>query len=95
LLTTSLKVFFSCSGVGIIRNSNALVAQLFYIQISTSAMRAVTHQTMDFLPGIVYQAIFLGMLALFAHEPSIAPKQETPDGGISGHRQISDNACSA
>jgi hypothetical protein len=61
------------------KRPNALVAQLFYIQISTSAMRAVTHQTVDFLPGVVYQAIFLGILALFARAPNTAANQTTPD----------------
>ena len=60
------------------KRPNALVAQLFYIQIATSAMRAVTHQTVDFLPGVVYQAIFLGMLALFAREPSECGKPGHP-----------------
>lgn len=61
------------------KRPNGLVAQLFYIQISTSAMRAVTHQTVDFLPGMIYQAIFLGMLALFAREPKSAANLATPD----------------
>ena len=49
---------------------NAIFAQLFYIQIGTSAMRAVTHQTVDFLPGLMYYAIFLGLLFLYARERS-------------------------
>lgn len=52
------------------RQPNAIFAQLFYIQIGTSAMRAVTHQTLDFLPGLVYYAIFLGLLFLYARVPA-------------------------
>ena len=47
---------------------NAIFAQLLYIQISTSAMRAITHQTVDFLPGVVYNLIFIGLAALYARQ---------------------------
>jgi len=71
--------WFGClffAGLGILFNSlfhatqqpNAIFAQLFYIQVSTSAMRAATHQTVDFLPGLIYYAIFLGLLLLYARE---------------------------
>jgi hypothetical protein len=50
------------------RQTNAIFAQLFYIQIATSAMRAVTHQTLDFLPGVIYNVIFLGLLFLYARD---------------------------
>jgi hypothetical protein len=45
---------------------NALFAQLFYIQSCTCAMRAVTHWTLDFLPGLFYNAIFLGGALFYA-----------------------------
>lgn len=45
---------------------NSTIAQIFYIQISTTAMRAVTHQTVDFLPGVTYHLLFLGALVLYA-----------------------------
>lgn len=48
---------------------DAMFAQLFYILICTSAMRAVTHQTIDFFPGVVYYGIFLGLLFLYARIP--------------------------
>jgi hypothetical protein len=51
------------------RRPDGIFAQLFYIQIGTSAMRAVTHQTVDFLPGFMYYAIFLGLLFLYARQP--------------------------
>lgn len=38
---------------------NAMFAQLLYLLICTSAMRALTHQTVDFLPGFTYQFVFL------------------------------------
>ena len=45
----------------------AVFAQFFYIGTATSGMRAVTHQTSDFLPGVIYQLIFVGFLYLIAH----------------------------
>ncbi|PYI93058.1 MAG: hypothetical protein DME97_07055 [Verrucomicrobia bacterium] len=44
------------------------VAQILYIQVSTTGMRALTHQTIDFLPGFIYSAIFIGLVALYAKE---------------------------
>jgi hypothetical protein len=37
-------------------------AQLLHIGTITSAMRAVTHQTVDFLRGLIYQTVFIGGL---------------------------------
>jgi hypothetical protein len=45
---------------------NALFAQLLYMQSCTSAMRAVTHWTLDFLPGLLYNVTFLGAAFLYA-----------------------------
>lgn len=45
---------------------NALFAQLLYMQSCTSAMRAVTHWTLDFLPGLLYNVIFLGAAVVYA-----------------------------
>ncbi|HYF37918.1 MAG TPA: hypothetical protein VD994_21630, partial [Prosthecobacter sp.] len=47
---------------------HGIFAQLLYILICTSAMRALTHQTVDFLPGLFYQLIFLSMGMLYARE---------------------------
>ncbi len=47
---------------------DGVVAQMFYIQVSTSAMRAVTHQTIDFLPGFIYSAMFIGAIAWFSKD---------------------------
>lgn len=47
---------------------NATVAQILYIQVTTSAMRALTHQTIDFLPGFLYSAVFISLIALYARE---------------------------
>jgi hypothetical protein len=44
------------------------IAQILYVQITTSAMRAATHQTLDFLPGFIYALIFIGAIAWFAKE---------------------------
>ncbi len=46
------------------------IAQILYIQVTTSAMRASTHQTIDFLPGFIYSAIFIWLVALYARERS-------------------------
>lgn len=56
---------------------NAVFAQLLYIQTSTSGMRAVTHQTVDYLPGLAYNLIFLGMAAIYArgHAQKAAPRR--------------------
>lgn len=51
---------------------SATVAQILYIQSVTSAMRTVTHQTIDFLPGFVYGLIFIGAIAWFARERTAA-----------------------
>ena len=63
--------------------SGGIFTQLLYIGSVTSAMRAVTHQTSDFLPGVVYQLIFLACLYFWVRKPT-APKPSgigTPSGG--------------
>jgi hypothetical protein len=52
------------------QQKQAVFAQLFYIQITTSGMRALTHQTLDFMPALVYNGVFLGLAYLYAHEPT-------------------------
>jgi hypothetical protein len=47
-------------------SSNALFAQLLYMQSCTCAMRALTHWTLDFLPGLLYNLIFIGAAVLYA-----------------------------
>jgi len=44
------------------------MAQILYIQVMTTAMRALTHQTLDFLPGFIYSSIFISLVALYARE---------------------------
>ncbi len=44
------------------------VAQILYIQLTTSAMRAATHQTATFIPSLIYSLIFIGAIAFFARE---------------------------
>ena len=46
----------------------AFFAKLFYMLTATSAMRAITHQTVDFLPGFLYNLVFLGIAALYARD---------------------------
>jgi hypothetical protein len=61
---------------------DAIFAQLLYIQTSTAAMRAVTHQTVDYLPGLTYNLIFLGLVAFFARSRVPAASVPAPKGLI-------------
>lgn len=56
---------------------SALFAQLLYIQSCTSAMRAVTHWTLDFLPGFLYSALFIGLAVWYA-QPGTSPTVRLP-----------------
>jgi hypothetical protein len=51
--------------------ANGTIAQILYIQVTTSAMRAATHQTIDFLPAFIYGIIFIGGIAFFARDRSV------------------------
>jgi hypothetical protein len=68
-------VFFAIMGVlfkGIWQASlekDALFARVLYVLSITSGMRAVTHWTMDFLPGLIYFAVFLGIARFYAGAP--------------------------
>jgi hypothetical protein len=59
---------------------NGIVAQILYIQITTSAMRAATHQTIDFLPAFIYGLAFIGAIAFYARERGVfaAPLSSSP-----------------
>ena len=59
-------------------HSQALFAQLFYIMVCSSGMRTVTHQTVDFFPGMVYQLIFLSIGFWYAAVPQ--PKVQPARG---------------
>jgi hypothetical protein len=48
---------------------DAMFAKLLYVLSCTSGMRAVTHWTMDFLPGLLYFVIFLGLAMIYAAAP--------------------------
>jgi len=77
-------IFFACLGwlfrslYQATKPPNAMFAQLFYILIGTSAMRAVTHQTIDFLPGMTYYIIFLGLLFLYVRLPTSRARKMQP-----------------
>ncbi len=62
------------------RQPNGTVAQILYIQTTTSAMRALTHQTIDFLPGFIYSAIFIAMVAWYARDRSFGVRQAISSG---------------
>jgi hypothetical protein len=53
---------------------DALFAQLLYMETCTSAMRAVTHWTLDFLPGLLYNLAFLAAAMIYARGES--PKSD-------------------
>ena len=57
---------------------HALFAQLLYILSMTSAMRAITHQTVDFFPGFFYNIVFLGALIWYARERESVESQQEP-----------------
>ncbi|MBA3834195.1 MAG: hypothetical protein H0X34_20345, partial [Chthoniobacterales bacterium] len=58
---------------------NGTVAQILYIEVTTSAMRTVTHETIDFLPGFLYGLIFIGLIGLYARvQPASAPVLVAP-----------------
>ena len=48
--------------------------------VTTSAMRAVTHWTLDFLPGVLYHAVFLGLGFLYARVPQHRPFMRSRKG---------------
>jgi len=56
---------------------NTFFAKLLYIQTSTSAMRAVTHQTVDYFPGLLYNLIFLGMAVIYARGPKASRRLQS------------------
>lgn len=56
---------------------NAFFAKLLYIQTSTTAMRAVTHQTVDYFPGLFYNVVFLGIAVLYSRTPKKTPSKTT------------------
>lgn len=60
------------------------VAQILYIQITTSAMRALTHQTMDFLPGLIYSGVFIGLVAMYARDHRTTGRQDRRTTGPKG-----------
>ena len=49
---------------------HAIFGQLLYILIVSSAMRSVTHQTVDFLPGVIYYLVFIGAAMWYAGLPN-------------------------
>jgi hypothetical protein len=81
LFFAALGVFFQWLWRSAIPET-AILPRLLYILVCPSAMRAVTHWTLDFLPGFLYSAAFLSIAAWYAHRPttSWAPTRGT------GHR---------
>jgi oligosaccharide repeat unit polymerase len=65
LFFAALAVVFKSLWAASLR-PDGVFAQLLYIQTSTSAMHAVTHQTADYLPALFYNLIFLGAAVYFS-----------------------------
>lgn len=65
---------------------NALFAQLLYMLVCTSAMRSVTHQTTDFLPGLIYQVVFLSLGVFYAKDRSGTIGRRRNQHSIAGGR---------
>ena len=61
-------------------SGGATVPQLLYMLICPSALRAVTHWTLDFLPGFLYSALFLGVAAWYARRPASWPAETCGKG---------------
>jgi hypothetical protein len=65
---------------GATQGPDALFARLLYTLSCTSAMRAVTHWTLDFLPGILYSVFFLSLAMLYAGSPHGIPRSSRTPG---------------
>lgn len=87
LFFAALALFFKSVWEASIR-PNARFAQVVYIMICGSAMRTVTHQTVDFLPGFIYQVIFLYAAYWYAGipEPRMQPQARPQIARRRGHR---------
>src|SRR5690606_31453275 len=68
------SLFFLLLGVGVHSlwvaslRPGAVFAQLLYMCTITSAMRTITHETVDYLPGLLFYLIFLGLAAWYARD---------------------------
>ncbi len=64
-----------------------LVAKLLYIGVFTSAMRSVTHQTVDFLPALIYQIMFITIAFFYAYVPQkhLTAMQKTAHQNLDRH----------
>lgn len=49
---------------------DAMFARVMYVLTVTSGMRAVTHWTADFLPGLIYFSVFVGLAGFYAAVPA-------------------------
>ncbi len=77
LFFSFLAIFFRSAWIAAMQ-PNGMFAQVLYILICTSAMRAVTHQTVDFLPGMLYQFFFLSLGMIYAGKKAESPVRQRP-----------------
>ncbi|HKD06940.1 MAG TPA: hypothetical protein VKB79_13640 [Bryobacteraceae bacterium] len=59
-------------------SENAII-QVFYIQVMVGAMHGLTHESMDFMPAVIYSGGFLFLVVLFARKRR-QPHAETMTG---------------
>jgi hypothetical protein len=57
------------------RNENMII-QVLYVFNVTSSIRSLTHQTVDYLPGLLYAAIFLWVVWVFARRRGVSTPRE-------------------
>jgi hypothetical protein len=43
-----------------------LSVQILYVPVLTTDLRALTHKTHDFLPGVIYNLLFVGSILYYA-----------------------------
>lgn len=81
LFFAGLAVFFRSVWLASL-SANSFFAQLLYMLICTSAMRSVTHQTTDFLPGLIYQFVFLSLGVFYARDRNVGAVRPRQAGAI-------------
>jgi hypothetical protein len=71
------SAFFALVGIffknlwSFLERSRNPVFQIGYAVAVVTALRCITHETTDFLPGIIYAAIFLGLVAYYSRSQGI------------------------
>lgn len=90
LFFVAVGIFFKKLWAAATSRRDALFPQLLYIQSCTCAMRAVTHWTLDFLPGLFYNLLFLGAAAIYAgaQQKPVGPGRRRPNRANSRDQRV-------